>query len=65
MEAMDDMEGVAALLEASGRYRILRRLEPRSLYDAAKRSTAHRGIFLDVGTKGLDPAAKVDEKTNP
>ncbi len=59
MEATDEMEGAAALLEASGRYRILRRLEPRSLYDVSDGSTAHRGIFLDVETTGLDPT--VDE----
>ncbi|MDA9465220.1 DNA polymerase III subunit epsilon [Bradyrhizobium sp. CCBAU 53415] len=53
------MEAAAALLEASGRYRILRRLEPRSLYDEPDGSTAHRGIFLDVETTGLDPT--VDE----
>lgn len=55
MKATDEMEGAAALLEASGRYRILRRLEPRSLYDAPDGSTAHRGIFLDVETTGLNP----------
>lgn len=51
------MENAATLLEASGRYRILRRLEPRSLYDAPDGSAVHRGVFLDVETTGLDPAA--------
>lgn len=52
-----DLERMAALLEASGRYRILRRLEPRSVYDAPDGSVVHRGIFLDVETTGVDPAA--------
>lgn len=57
MEAADEMEGAAALLEASGRYRILRRLEPRSVNEAPDGSPAHRAVFLDVETTGLDPAA--------
>lgn len=57
MRYLQDLENAAALLEASGRYRILRRLEPRFFYDAPDGSPAHRGVFLDVETTGLDPAA--------
>ncbi|WP_338835131.1 3'-5' exonuclease [Bradyrhizobium septentrionale] len=52
-----ELERMAALLEASGRYRILRRLEPRAVYDAPDGSVLHRGIFLDVETTGTDPSA--------
>lgn len=51
-----ELERMAALLESSGRYRILRRLEPRSVYDPPDGRVVHRGIFLDVETTGVDPA---------
>lgn len=52
-----DTEQLAALLERTGRYRVLRRLEPRAVYhppDGAIR--LHRGVFLDLETTGLDPS---------
>jgi DNA polymerase-3 subunit epsilon len=51
-----ELERMAALLESSGRYRILRRLEPRSGYHAPDGAQMHRAIFIDVETTGLDPA---------
>lgn len=47
---------MAGILEASGGYRILRRLEPRSAYNSPDGTTLHRGVFLDTETTGLDPA---------
>ncbi|WP_349631467.1 3'-5' exonuclease [Bradyrhizobium sp. BR 10289] len=51
-----ELERLAEILEASGRYRILRRLEPRSAYHSPDGTGLHRGIFLDTETTGLDPA---------
>ena len=50
------LERMAARLEASGGYRILRRLEPRGSYHTPDGTPTRRGIFLDVETTGLDPA---------
>ncbi|WP_456710891.1 3'-5' exonuclease [Bradyrhizobium sp. USDA 4452] len=56
MEA-GELERMAAVLESSGRYRILRRLEPRSVYCLPDETARlHRGIFLDIETTGLDQA---------
>lgn len=49
-----DLERMAALLEASGRYRVLRRLEPRP-GPAASGGTTRLGLFVDVETTGLEP----------
>jgi DNA polymerase III subunit epsilon len=52
-----ELERMAAILEETGRYRILRRLQPRSAYHLPDGKTRlHRGIFLDLETTGLDPA---------
>ena len=47
------LEGMAAALEASGRYRIVRRLEPRAAIAEPDGTPTRRGIFLDVETTGL------------
>jgi DNA polymerase-3 subunit epsilon len=52
----ESLERMAARLEASGAYRILRRLEPRGTYHAPDGTPTQRGVFLDVETTGLDPA---------
>lgn len=52
----ESLERMAAQLEASGGYRILRRLEPRENYHAPDGTPTLRGVFLDVETTGLDPA---------
>ena len=49
------LEEMAEAVEASGRYRILRRIEPRTIIDAPDGTPTRRGIFLDVETTGLDP----------
>jgi DNA polymerase III subunit epsilon len=51
-----ESERMAALLESSGRYRILRRLEPRSAYHTPDGTPTRRAVFLDLETTGLDPA---------
>lgn len=51
----ESLERMAARLEASGGYRILRRLEPRANYHAPDDTPTRRGIFVDVETTGLDP----------
>jgi DNA polymerase III subunit epsilon len=50
------LEEMAAALETSGRYRILRRLEPRTMIVKSDGTPTLRGIFLDVETTGLDPS---------
>jgi DNA polymerase III subunit epsilon len=50
------LECMAVRLEASGDYRILRRLETRESYHAPDGTPTQRGVFLDVETTGLDPA---------
>ena len=47
-----DLEAMAAVLEASGQYRVLRRLEVEP-FDTQATGT-RRGVFLDVETSGLD-----------
>jgi DNA polymerase-3 subunit epsilon len=52
-----ELERMAALLESSGQYRILRRLEKRTAYHVQDGTPIRRAIFLDVETTGLDPAS--------
>lgn len=48
---------MAATLEASGGYRVLRRLPPRASASAGEaRGDVRKGLFVDVETTGLDPA---------
>jgi DNA polymerase-3 subunit epsilon len=51
-----DPERLAARLEASGGYRILRRVNPRTHFHTPDGTATRRGIFLDVETTGLDSA---------
>lgn len=48
---------MARALDASGRYRVLRRLETRSLIERPDGSETRLGLFLDVETTGLDPSS--------
>ena len=50
-----ELEAMAATLEATGRYRVLRRLEPRRFIEHPNGSETRLGLFLDVETTGLDP----------
>jgi DNA polymerase-3 subunit epsilon len=56
---VENLERLAALLEKSGEYRILRRLRPRNVSTLKTGAETRRGIFVDVETTGLDPS--VDE----
>lgn len=49
-------EGMAAALEASGGYRVLRRLAPRPTIAPPPGVELRWGLFVDVETTGLDPA---------
>jgi DNA polymerase III subunit epsilon len=51
-----DLETIAARLEASGEYRVLRRLAPRPSLEPAPGTQLRQGLFVDVETTGLDPA---------
>src|SRR5579859_3662860 len=48
------LEAMAEALQASGDYRVLRRLDPHSFIKPRDGSKTHLGLFLDVETTGLD-----------
>ncbi|MEX0955039.1 MAG: 3'-5' exonuclease [Rhizobiaceae bacterium] len=53
----DELEKLAAILEESGDYKILRRLKPQAARTPSGRDDECRnGLFLDVETTGLDPS---------
>jgi DNA polymerase III subunit epsilon len=53
----DDLEALAARLEQSGDYRILRRVPSVARYSEPPAGTElRRGLIVDVETTGLDPA---------
>ena len=61
--ARAELEAMARKLEASGDYRILRRIEPREWFSTAgekgefqRRGEVRNGLILDVETTGLDHA---------
>lgn len=49
------LEAMAAALEASGGYRVLRRLQPRPSITSPPGVQLREGLFVDVETTGLDP----------
>jgi DNA polymerase-3 subunit epsilon len=51
-----DLDAMAVALAASGRYRVLRRLDPRPFIEPPDGSETRLGLFLDVETTGLDPS---------
>lgn len=53
-EAGPDLEAMAAALEASGEYRVLRRLTPRPPVAVPEGVVTRIGLFVDVETTGLD-----------
>lgn len=53
---MDDLEALAARLEATGDYRILRRLKPFDNRPVADGEPTRLGLIVDVETTGLDTA---------
>ncbi|WP_256837860.1 3'-5' exonuclease [Sphingopyxis sp. KK2] len=52
----DDLETYARALEASGEFRILRRLSKREAVPVPEGVATRRGLFVDVETTGLDPS---------
>lgn len=50
-----DLEAMAAALEATGNYRVLRHLTPRCSVTAPDGQPTKLAIFLDLETTGLDP----------
>ncbi|MGJ4941420.1 3'-5' exonuclease [Bradyrhizobium sp. HKCCYLS1011] len=50
---IEDLERMVELLEATGRYRVLRRIEPTAR-PAVSGGALRRGVFVDVETTGLD-----------
>ncbi|MFK0208505.1 3'-5' exonuclease [Agrobacterium sp. NPDC090283] len=50
---MDD-EALAGHLEATGNYRVLRRLQPRAVVDRPRPEFSRRGVILDTETTGLN-----------
>lgn len=57
MNDADLLEQAAARLEASGDYRVLRRLKPRNYYCQDDSPDKKIAIVLDVETTGLDPSS--------
>lgn len=53
----DRLERLARELEASGRYRVLRRIERRASLPPSPDCSTRRAVFLDVETTGLDLAS--------
>ena len=51
-----DHEGMAAALDATDNYRVLRRLASRSIIEPYDGSVTRLGLFVDVETTGLDPS---------
>lgn len=49
-----DLETMAATLQASGQYRVLRRLSPRKPIEIPQDAVTRTGLFVDVETTGLD-----------
>ncbi|WP_426440423.1 3'-5' exonuclease [Bradyrhizobium genosp. P] len=52
---IEELEGYASALEASGEYRILRRLRLRKAASPPDAASTRRAVFVDTETTGLDP----------
>jgi DNA polymerase-3 subunit epsilon len=50
-----DFETMAAALDATGEYRVLRKLKPRREFQPHGGAAARTALFVDVETTGLDP----------
>jgi hypothetical protein len=51
----EELERCASMLEASGEYRVLRRLRSRTVGGLSAGAAIRRGVFVDTETTGLDP----------
>jgi DNA polymerase-3 subunit epsilon len=52
----EQLEAMAALLQASGQYRVLRQITPRPSLEVPPSTPTRLGLLLDLETTGLDPA---------
>lgn len=55
-DQVEDLEAMARTLEASGTYRVLRRLAPPITVDSPPCQVTRQGLVVDVETTGLDAA---------
>jgi DNA polymerase-3 subunit epsilon len=53
-ERADNLESLASMLEASGEYRVLRRLHLQGIGHLSADVTIRRGVFVDTETTGLN-----------
>lgn len=53
---VSELEGMAAALDSSGRYRVLRKLQERPVLEPVGDAETRLGLVVDVETTGLDPA---------
>lgn len=53
----DDLERLAAILNASGEYRVQKMLRPRHFVNPPDDSLTRTALFIDLETTGLDPAS--------
>ena len=56
-----ELEGMVARLEASGRYRVLRRLPNRRSIEPPNGDLTRQALFVDVETTGLNPDDEIIE----
>ncbi len=55
LETAAELDALAARLEASGAYRVLRKLAPRPRREPPTGIATRQGLFVDTETTGLDP----------
>ena len=55
MTSSDHLETLAQTLEATGEYRVIRRLKPRPRAIPPPGTPVRLGMLVDVETTGLDP----------
>lgn len=55
LTAQDDLEAMARRLEASGRFKVLRRLDAVTHLHAGDLAACRLGLMLDLETTGVDP----------
>ena len=56
VDALEALEGMARMLDASGCYRVLRRFAPRACYGPPGRGPLRTALFVDTESTGLDTA---------
>ena len=59
MASTAELEAMAKALDATGQYRVLRRLVPKTRYSEPDGKEIRRGLYIDLETTGL--AAARDE----